>query len=83
MRAIAWFRAGDRRAAAAILDKARGGRRVTARIAGKDVTLSFPDGGAIAWLTALAGEPSPMAGRKTSEWWLHRGDAARNAIASA
>ena len=83
MRAIAWFRAGDRQAATAILDKARNGRRVGTRIAGKDVTVSFPAGGAIAWLTALAGEPSPLTGRKISEWWMHRGDAARNAIASA
>lgn len=83
MRAVAWFRAGDRQAAAAILDRASKGRRVAARIGGKDVTVSFPAGEAIAWLTALAGEASPLAGRKTSEWWLHRGDPARNAVATA
>ena len=83
MRAVAWFHAGDPSAAVAILEKARRLSRTTARVGGKDVTVSFPAGEGLAWLRLLTGEPPLMAGRKTSEWWLHRGDPARNAISTA
>ena len=83
MQAMAWFRAGDPQAAAAILEKARKGHRITARIGGKDLTVSFLPGESLAWLKSLVGEPPLMASRKTSEWWLHRGDPARNALAIA
>jgi outer membrane protein assembly factor BamB len=87
MRATAWWRAGDRNAAIAILEKGRAGAAATARIGGKDVALSFPPGSAADFLDRIAGEtgaaarPAPQ--RRDSEWWLHRGDASRNAISSA
>ena len=88
MRAIAWLRAGDRTAAAAILDQARGGGRNSVRIAGKEVALSFPDGGGLAWLTALVGEPMGGHGGRGVDstggnWVMHRGDPARNGIVDA
>lgn len=88
MRAIAWLRAGDRVAAAAILDQARGRGRNVVRIAGKDVTLSFPDGGGLAWLTALVGEPAGGPGGRGVEstggnWVMYRGDPARNGVVDA
>ena len=83
MQAMAWFRAGDPQAAAAILEKARKGRCITARIGGKDLTVSFLPGESLTWLKSLIGGPPLMASRKTSEWWLHRGDPARNALATA
>ena len=55
MRAIAWMRAGDRPAADAILERARAGGRNVARIGAKDVTVSFPAGGGLAWLEAIVG----------------------------
>ena len=83
MRAIAWLRAGDRAAAAAILEQARAGGRNVARIAGKDVTVSFPAGGGLAWLTALVGEPKSRPGSHAGDWAMHRGDPARNGVAAA
>ena len=88
MRALAWLRAGDRVAAAAILDRTRGGGRNVVRIAGKDVPLSFPDGGGLAWLTALVGEPAGRPGGQGTDspganWAMHRGDPARNGVADA
>ena len=81
MRAVAWWRAGERDAAVAILGKARGAGPV--RVGGREVTLTYPAGGAVAWLEGLAGAPASGAGRRASEWWLHRGDAARNALVAA
>jgi outer membrane protein assembly factor BamB len=82
MRAFAWERAGDAGAAAAILEKARGGSRGTARIAGRDVPISFPQGEGLAWLRQLAGAAAarPQAG---IDWRQPRGDASRNALAAA
>ena len=82
MRAIAWWRAGERQAAVAILDKARaGGGKV--RIGGREVPLDDPAIGSVAWLETIAGPPASGAGRRASEWWLHRGDASRNAMVVA
>lgn len=83
MRAIAWWRAGDRLTAVSILEKARTGRVGTVRIGGKDLTSSFSSGGAAAWLATVAGEPPAALDRKSSEWWLNRGDASRNGISNA
>ena len=88
MRAIAWLRAGDRAAAAAILDQARGGGRSIVRIAGKDVTLSFPDGGGLAWLMPLVGDLPGGRGNRGAEstggnWVMYRGDPARNGVVEA
>ena len=88
MRAVAWLRAGDRVAAAAILDRTRGGGKNVVRIAGKDVPLSFPEGGGLAWLTALVGEPAGRPGGPGTDapggnWVMHRGDPARNGVADA
>ena len=83
MRAIAWLRAGDRVAAAAILEQARASGRNVVRIAGKDVTVSFPAGGGLAWLTALVGEPKSRPGSRAGDWAMHRGDPARNGVSAA
>jgi outer membrane protein assembly factor BamB/tetratricopeptide (TPR) repeat protein len=93
MRAIAWLRAGDRAAAAESLEQARGRGRNVARLGGKDVTLSFPAGGGLAWLTALVDDPKSGAGGRGSnragadgagrDWVMHRGDPARNGVAAA
>jgi outer membrane protein assembly factor BamB len=83
MRAIAWLRAGDRTAAAAIVEQARASGRTVVRIAGKDVTVSFPAGGGLAWLTALVGEPKSRPGRHAGDWAMHRGDPARNGVTAA
>ena len=88
MRAIAWLRAGDATAAAAILEQTRVSGRNGVRIAGKDVTISFPAGGGLAWLTALVGEPKRRPGSlggngAGGDWAMHRGDPARNGIAVA
>ena len=83
MRAIAWWRAGDRLTAVNILEKARAVNAGTVRIGGKDLAFSFSSGGAAAWLTTVAGEPPAALGRKGSEWWLNRGDASRNGISNA
>ena len=83
MRAVAWWRAGERATAVAIIDKTRAERGGAVRIGGRDVIVSFPAGGAAAWLESVAGGPASGHGRKASEWWLHRGDAARNALVTA
>jgi hypothetical protein len=83
MRAIAWLRAGDRVAATAILEQARASGRNVVRIAGKDVTVSFPAGGGLAWLTALVGEPKSRPGSRAGDWAMHRGDPARNGVSAA
>ena len=80
MRAIAWMRAGDRPAADAILERARAGGRNVARIGAKDVTVSFPAGGGLAWLEAIVGATVRRPGSHGGEWAMHRGDPARNRI---
>ena len=88
MRAVAWWRAGERATAIDVLEKARGrkgdqGRGGEVRIGGRDIPLSYPAGAAVAWLESVAGIPASGLGRRASEWWLHRGDAARNAMVSS
>lgn len=83
MRAVAWWRAGEREAAIAILERARAAGIAAMRVGGRETPLNYPAGGAVAWLEGLAGAPASGAGRRASEWWLHRGDAARNALVAA
>jgi hypothetical protein len=83
MRAKAWWLAGDRKTATDILEKVRGSGATTVRIGGKDVSLSFAPDTAAALLESIAGQASSALGRQDSEWWLHRGDAARNALSTA
>jgi len=88
MRAVAWLRAGDRAAAAAILERARTGGKTVARIAGKDVAVSYPAGGGLAWLTALVGDPvdgadGPGDGSLRGDWAMQRGEPARNGMVAA
>ena len=83
MRAVAWWRAGDRTAGVRILDEARARGGTSVRAGGRDVSLAFPPGGAAAWLESIAGAGSPAAGRREAEWWMARGDAARNALVDA
>lgn len=83
MRAKAWWLAGDRTAAVDILEKARAGGATTARIGGRDVSLSFAPGAAAAMLESIAEGAAAAGSRQSSEWWLHRGDAARNAVSTA
>jgi outer membrane protein assembly factor BamB len=83
MRAIAWLRAGDRAAAAAILEQTRASGRNVVRMGGKDVTVSFPAGGGLAWLTSLVGEPRSRPGSHAGDWAMHRGDPTRNGVAVA
>jgi outer membrane protein assembly factor BamB len=80
MRATAWLRAGDRGAAAGIIEKAAQGGRTVVRLGGRDVNVSFPPGGGLDWLTALVGNGRGGAGVRGGEWTMHRGDAARNGI---
>ena len=83
MRAVAWWRAGEREAAMAALDRVRAGRGGQVRLGGKDVGLSYAPGGAAAWLAGIAGEPAGAQGRRNGEWLLPRGDAARNALVAS
>lgn len=83
MRAIACWRAGERRAAVEILDRLRDTRPGALRLGGRDVSVTYPPGGAAAWLEGVAGPPDNGLGRSASEWWVHRGDAARNALVDA
>ncbi len=83
MRAVAWWSAGDRATAVRVLDEARVRGGTSVRVGGRDVSLAFPPGGAAAWLEAIAGAGSPAAGRREAEWWMARGDAARNALVDA
>lgn len=83
MRAVAWWRAGDRATAVRVLDEARVRGGTSVRVGGRDVSLAFPPGGGAAWLESIAGAGSPAAGRREAEWWLSRGDAARNALVDA
>jgi outer membrane protein assembly factor BamB/tetratricopeptide (TPR) repeat protein len=83
MRAVAWLRAGNTAAAAAILERARAGRRTVTRIAGKEVELDFPPGGGLAWLTTIIGEPQSARAERGGDWTMHRGAPARNRITTA
>jgi outer membrane protein assembly factor BamB len=82
MRATAWLRAGDRAAAAGIIEKAAKGGRTVVRLGGKDVNVAFPPGGGLDWLTGLVGTGRGGAGGHGGEWPMHRGEASRNGIAA-
>lgn len=83
VRAVAWWRAGERRAAAETLDRLRATKPGAVRLGGRDLSLDYPAGGAAAWLEGVAGAPDAGPGRSASEWRLHRGDPARNALVEA
>ena len=83
MRAVAWQRAGNARAAAEILDQARGLMKTALRLGGRDVTVSFAPGGGVAWLAGIVGPPPATAVRAAEEWCMHRGDPPRNAVVDA
>jgi outer membrane protein assembly factor BamB len=87
MRAKAWWLAGQRDKALEMLVQARGAGARAVRVGGRDVSLSFPPGngddGAAGFLASIAGD-NALAGAATgSSWWLHRGDACRNAVSTA
>ncbi|MFM7249132.1 MAG: PQQ-binding-like beta-propeller repeat protein [Planctomycetaceae bacterium] len=83
VRAVAWWRAGERRAATETLDRLRATKPGPVRMAGRDVPLDYPPGGAAEWLERVAGAADTGPGRSASEWRLHRGDPARNALVEA
>jgi hypothetical protein len=87
MRAKAWWLAGQRDKALGMLEQARGSGKQSVRIGGRDVSLSFPpgngNGGAAAFLASIAGDAAVAGDQSSSSWWLHRGDAARNAVSAA
>ena len=83
LRAVAWWRAGDRATAVRLLEEARTRGGTSIRAGGRDVSLAFPPGGAAAWLESIAGAGSSAAGRREAEWWMARGNAARNALVDA
>lgn len=81
MRALALHRAGDAKRADRIIREAAAGRHGPLRIAGRDLNLSLAAERGMQGLTAIGGLPAD--GRAGDEWRQPRGDAARNAIASA
>lgn len=87
MRAKAWWLAGQRDKALRMLEQARGSGAASVRVGGRDVSLSFPPGngadGAAAFLASIAGEQAVAGDATSSAWWMHRGDAARNAVSAA
>lgn len=83
MRAVAWWRAGDRRVALAVLDEARRRGGTALRVGGREVSLALPQEHLAAWLASAAGAGPDAADRRDAEWWLARGDAARNARVEA
>lgn len=83
MRAVAWQRAGNPRAAAEILEQARTRKSTSLRLGGRDVSVSFPPGGGEAWLAGVVGPPPATALRAAEEWCMHRGDPPRNAVVDA
>ena len=83
MRAIAWWRAGERRSAMEVLDGLRRSGARSVRLGGRDVPLDHAPGEAASWLERVAGPPAGGPRRSASEWWVHRGDAARNALVDA
>ena len=80
LRAAALWRAGERTAATTVLDGARGRGAGVVRLGGREMPLSYPSGGATDWLAGVLGEPPVAAVRRAQEWWVSRGDSARNAI---
>jgi outer membrane protein assembly factor BamB len=81
MRSMALEAAGDPAAATTVLDSARTRSRGTARIAGRDVAISYPPGRGREWLRELGGPAGrPDAG---GDWLQPRGAADRNAVVEA
>ncbi|MFN5756172.1 MAG: PQQ-binding-like beta-propeller repeat protein [Planctomycetia bacterium] len=87
MRAKAWWLAGQRDKALEMLEQARATGAASVRVGGRDVSLSFPPGnnadGAAAFLASIAGDQAVAGDATASAWWMHRGDAARNAVSAA
>jgi len=83
MRARAWWLAGDQSTAVSILEAARAIAARPARLGGRDVPRSFPPGTAGEFLASIGGESPATTRKRSAEWWLHRGDAARNALVTA
>ena len=83
MRARAFWLTGERTTAISILEAARPNAARPVRIGGRDLPLSFPPGRAAEFLAAIGGGSPAAARQRSSEWWLHRGDAARNALVVA
>lgn len=80
MRAIAHRRTGDLPRAVAALEDAKKSRRVELRIAGRDLAVAYPSGGAEAWLARVDGEVPPRVAMRASEWPMPGGDPTRNAV---
>jgi outer membrane protein assembly factor BamB len=80
MRAIAYRRSGDLPRAVAVLEEARKSRRVEVRIAGRDLNVSYPSGGAEAWLAQADGASQPRSSLEASEWPMPGGNPSRNAV---
>jgi len=83
LRAAALWRAGERSAATTALEAARTRGATAVRLGGRDMPLTFPGGGGNDWLAGALGEPPVTAIRREQEWWLARGDSARNAVVDA
>ena len=83
MRAVAWQRAGNPRAAAEILEHARTRKTTSLRLGGREVSISFLPGEGEAWLAGVVGPPPATAIRAAEEWCMHRGDPSRNAVVEA
>jgi len=89
LRSTALWRAGEKSVAAAVLDASRAARRgddrraPPLRFGGRDVPFDYAPGTAGEWLESAIGQPPAAAGRREREWWLPRGDAARNALVEA
>lgn len=80
MRAIAHRRAGDLSRAVAALEDARKSRRAELRIAGRDLTVSYPSGGAEAWLARVDGAVPLRGSVQSIEWPMPGGNPTRNAV---
>lgn len=83
MRAVAWWRAGERRTAGDVLDGLKRSGIRSVRVGGRDVPLDHTPGSAGEWLEKVAGPPAGGSRQSAREWWVHRGDASRNALVDA
>ena len=83
MRAVAGRQSSGPRAGDEVLRLARGRLPGTARVGGREVTLSAGEPGSAAWLARIATVTAGDAGPEGGEWRQPRGDATRNAIAEA
>ncbi len=80
MRAIAHRRTGDLPKAVAALEDAKKSRRVELRIAGRDLVVAYPSGGAEAWLAGVDGVVPPRVALRASEWPMPGGDPTRSTV---